>query len=273
MLYRNTKGNTCSSTIFGRDIDSFANSLNILGHYYISNAMVKPIAEKPSHSFQEVVLIDQELKPKILTLWNEFASNEGEKISQIIQTQPIIVGMRLKVISFMVIANEEKIQCHQQLSSSFYNSLKDPNVANVIQISTLLADDKVIKNLKCLTWWIKASASITNYNQNFGTLVAMCVGGPPTQIMAKHSPVEIAQDKNVWQKQVIFSYNSLTCIHICIHRCRFLIELVDSTGTITAMVFGKSAEKIFEVDALKLMQFCDKVNSLNIKIIIAITGR
>ncbi|KAL2925157.1 Replication protein A 70 kDa DNA-binding subunit B [Bienertia sinuspersici] len=263
LIFVDGQGTRVQATIFGRDIDSFANSLNILGHYYISNAMVKPIAEKhrivnhpyqwiistrtpvseipeceakenliaaplslvpfcelekyidsasqvvsltnivaaaivsfplktlkSGTAFQEVLLIDQELKPKILTLWNEFASNEGEKISQIIQRQPIIVGMRLKVVSFSgitlatrssstfliniatpetnalqewLLQNKEKIQSvinNSQAPST--TPMKNPNVADVIQISTLLADDK-----NASSWWIKASASITNYNQKF----------------------------------------------------------------------------------------------------------
>ncbi|KAL2905240.1 Replication protein A 70 kDa DNA-binding subunit B [Bienertia sinuspersici] len=208
---------------------------------------------KSGTAFQEVyLLIKSKLKPKILTLWNEFASNEGEKISQIIQTQPIIVGMRLKVISFsgkILVPQTLPLNCYCKMKKKYSvinNSqapsttpMKDPNVANVIQISTLLADDK-----NASSWWIKASASITNYNQKFWyTGCNVC-----------------------WRATYADHGQTFTCRNcsgqerVAEARCRFLIELVDSTGTITAMVFGKSAEKIFEVDALKLMQFCDKEN-------------
>ncbi|KAL2944562.1 Replication protein A 70 kDa DNA-binding subunit B [Bienertia sinuspersici] len=215
---------------------------------------------KSGTTFQEVLLIDQELKPKILTLWNEFASNEGEKINQIIQAQPIILGMRLKVVSFNgitlatrssstfliniatpetnalqeLLQNEEKIQSVTNNSRVPYTTpMKDPNVADVIQISILLADDK-----NASSWWIKASTSITNYNKKFWYIGCnVCWRA----IYAEHG-------------QTFTCRNCSGQERVAEARCRFLIELVDRTGTITATIFGKSAEKIFGVDALKLMQ-------------------
>ncbi|KAL2894289.1 Replication protein A 70 kDa DNA-binding subunit B [Bienertia sinuspersici] len=300
------KGTRVQATIFGRDIDSFANSLNILGHYYISNAMVKPIVEKhrivnhpyqwiistrtpvseipksetkenlittpfslvpfyelkkiwtrylltivsltdivaasivsfplktlkSGTTFQEVLLIDQELKPKILTLWNEFASNEGEKISITLATRSSSTFL-INIATLETNALQELLQNEEKKQIVINNSqapsttpMKDQNVVDVIQISTLLADDK-----NASSWWIKTSASITNYNKIFWyTGCNVC-----------------------WRAIYKDHGQTFTCRNCSgQERLPFFIELVDPTGTITARIFGKSAEKIFEVYAHKL---------------------
>ncbi|KAL2933006.1 Replication protein A 70 kDa DNA-binding subunit B [Bienertia sinuspersici] len=203
---------------------------------------------KSGTTFQEVLLIDQELKPKILTLWNEFASNEGEKISITLATRSsstFLINIATPKTNALqeLLQNEEKIQSVINKSQApSTNPMKDPNVVDVIQISTLLADDK-----NASSWWIKASASITNYNQRFWyTGCNVCWRA----IYADHG-------------QTFTCRNCSGQERVAEARCRFFIELVDPTGTITATVFGKSAEKIFEVDALKLMQFCDKEGNID----------
>ncbi|KAL2897775.1 Protein Ycf2 [Bienertia sinuspersici] len=192
--------------------------INLPYQWIISNST--PISEIPKSETKEN-LIDAHFslvpfckleKYMDLASQNEFASNEGEKINQIIQTQATILGMCLKVISFngitlaiisssiflINIANletnalQELLQNEEKLQSVINNSqvpsitpMKDPNAADVIQISTL------------------------NLLIKFGKLVAICVGGPSTQITIKHSLVKIAQGKNVWQKQVPYLQRSL----------------------------------------------------------------
>ncbi|KAL2905937.1 Replication protein A 70 kDa DNA-binding subunit B [Bienertia sinuspersici] len=149
----------------------------------------------------------------------------------------------------VLLTNQELLQNEEKIQSVINNSrvpsttpMKDPNVVDVIQISILLADDK-----DASSWWIKASASITNYNQKFWYIGCnVCWRA----IYAEHG-----------QTFTCRNCSGQECVAEA--RCRFLIELVDPTGTITATIFGKSAEKIFGVDALKFMQFCDKDGNID----------
>ncbi|KAL2894003.1 Replication protein A 70 kDa DNA-binding subunit B [Bienertia sinuspersici] len=288
------QGTRVQATIFDRDIDLFANSLNILGHYYISNAMVKPIAEKhrivnlpyqwiistrtlenliaapfslvpfcelekhmdsasqvdiiaariisfpwktlkSETTFQEVLLIDQELKPIILTLWNEFLlMKEKKSIKSSKHNQSLLYHLSHKIFKHLSHKRcYSRNKCTTRVKKYKVSSttlkvpsttlMKDPNSVDVIQISTLLADDK-----NALSWWIKAFASITNYNHKFWyTGCNVCWRA----IYADHDQT--------------FTCRNCLGQEVAETRCRFLIEHVDPTGTIVATIFGKFAEKIF----------------------------
>ncbi|XP_050290272.1 replication protein A 70 kDa DNA-binding subunit B-like [Quercus robur] len=50
-------------------------------------------------TIQEFTLIDQLLKPVGLTMWDQFIANESATISEVINRKPVIIVMRLKVVS------------------------------------------------------------------------------------------------------------------------------------------------------------------------------
>ena len=45
------------------------------------------------------LFIHYRLKPIILTMWDQFVTNESAAIAQIITTRPVIMAIRLKVVS------------------------------------------------------------------------------------------------------------------------------------------------------------------------------
>lgn len=57
---------------------------------------------------QEFVLIDQELKPRTLTMWDQFVDNEATVILDETNHFPVIFGMHLKVVSYNEISLSTK---------------------------------------------------------------------------------------------------------------------------------------------------------------------
>ncbi|KAK0601330.1 hypothetical protein LWI29_023227 [Acer saccharum] len=51
-------------------------------------------------TIQELIVINKELKPMVLTMWNQFVDNEAAHIFQLIKTRPIIIAAHLKVVSY-----------------------------------------------------------------------------------------------------------------------------------------------------------------------------
>nr|XP_027064184.1 replication protein A 70 kDa DNA-binding subunit B-like isoform X2 [Coffea arabica] len=49
---------------------------------------------------REIVIIDKSFMPVILTLWGDHETNEGQAIANMIQSMPLIVGLRLRVSSY-----------------------------------------------------------------------------------------------------------------------------------------------------------------------------
>ncbi|XP_028126335.1 replication protein A 70 kDa DNA-binding subunit B-like isoform X2 [Camellia sinensis] len=56
--------------------------------------------ENGTTTAQEIVLINEELMPIVLTLWGQFVTNEGERLQAIAQSFPTLIAIRLKVSSF-----------------------------------------------------------------------------------------------------------------------------------------------------------------------------
>ncbi|KAL7603866.1 hypothetical protein Lser_V15G17117 [Lactuca serriola] len=55
--------------------------------------------EKPTKK-RDIVVVNQEKKPMIVTLWNGYADEEGSNLQNTIRTAPIIYGLKLKVTTF-----------------------------------------------------------------------------------------------------------------------------------------------------------------------------
>nr|XP_027101682.1 uncharacterized protein LOC113722603 [Coffea arabica] len=58
--------------------------------------------------------------------------------------------------------------------------------------------------------------------------------------------------------EVVFTCNSCKEKHPAIPRCRFDVDLTDSTGVIPASVFGELAEKLLTFNGLEAMQHFDQ---------------
>ncbi|KAL5578975.1 hypothetical protein UlMin_011417 [Ulmus minor] len=77
--------------------DAYVDIIGVVIHAY-------PLREIPTvngpQRIQELLLVDQQLIPKILTMWDQFIENECAAIVKIIKTKPIIAAYRIRIVSF-----------------------------------------------------------------------------------------------------------------------------------------------------------------------------
>ncbi|KAH9619841.1 hypothetical protein KSS87_020832 [Heliosperma pusillum] len=330
LILTDGQGMRVQATIFGKDIESLSNTLYTLGHYYVSNAIVRPIPEqhrivnnkyqwtlstknpirevseeeldgrviaanfnlvsfshlpqyvdsgtlidtlavvadiypkrttKDETTLQEFLLINHEMKPTILTMWDELASNEGSYISQFLDSFPIILATRLKVTSYNGISLSTKSSTTVLLNPQTPESqaLQDWVLQNEEQIKLLKKDKSVpappmtarappvvipitsvSETTKDTPFWIKASASIHKVSQK---LWYMCCSTCWRQIYAEHN--ETFYCRKCGQDRVAQP------------RCNFQIELADGATSLTATIFGENAEKVFKINAKTMMELSE----------------
>lgn len=56
--------------------------------------------ERTKRNLQDFVVVNEERRPLILTLWEEFLQSEAHYLTQNVHNMPIILGMRLAVNTF-----------------------------------------------------------------------------------------------------------------------------------------------------------------------------
>ncbi|KAK3207145.1 hypothetical protein Dsin_021191 [Dipteronia sinensis] len=79
---------------------------------------------------QEIIVINQELKPMLLTFWDQFVVNEAAKIIEVIKRKPIIIVAHLKVVSY-----NDVIRQKSYLNSA--SSSTTPSEEDVIEIAKI----------------------------------------------------------------------------------------------------------------------------------------
>ncbi|KAI9186476.1 hypothetical protein LWI28_017648 [Acer negundo] len=227
-------------------------------------------------TIQKVVLVNQDLKPMLLTMWDWFVGNEAAQISKFITTKPIIIAQRLKVVSYngiislstksttSFIINPNTCEAMALRSWSFLNEniLKDivseksyltfasgsaipsnENVLKINQIESLLAKET--------DFWVKASMMVKNLNRKCWYMAC------------SHCNKMIGAEYE----------ESFECIH-CKRkdvrgtpRCCFDVELKDTSGSIFATIFGQNAETFLSCSAKQLMEQTNEDGIIDIKIV------
>lgn len=61
---------------------------------------VHPLTMRGGTRTREVIIVDQSSQPKVLTLWGEHESDEGQAIADSIHTEPVIAALTVKVTSY-----------------------------------------------------------------------------------------------------------------------------------------------------------------------------
>lgn len=218
--------------------------------------------ERTKRNLQEFVIVNEERKPLILTLWEEFLQTEAPFLTQNVHTFPVILGMRLSVNTFYgqsigtvpnstilfdppiqhaellkrwMQTNKEYIESvvSQKLYDKSNQQIDQPFDFQIRKISQILSLTEVVKS-----FWIKAKIKIKKSETRVYFL--SCPGCSKACGAA-------------------FKFE-VTCFY-CNHefqspkpRLRFQDELFDGTGSLHAyvehkeahMLLGMSGEEVIE---------------------------
>ncbi|KAI8017771.1 Replication protein A 70 kDa DNA-binding subunit D [Camellia lanceoleosa] len=175
---------------------------------------------------QEIIVIDDQLKPTTLTLWDEFTKNEGVAFSKLPTPFPIIIAM---CISHSNTIKKIPLQRVQRIATT---QSPPPTPYKLIQLKNLPTFVRQITR-----YWVNACATVTNINQK------LCYVCCPN--CNKSTAVELED---------FFLCNFCKQRVQSQPRCKFEIDLIDESGKITATIFGSHAEKLFSITAEELMK-------------------
>ncbi|KAH7840808.1 hypothetical protein Vadar_021917 [Vaccinium darrowii] len=203
---------------------------------------------------QDIVIIDQGMEPTLLTLWDQFVDHEGQTFNELMGPYPIVLGMRMKFSS----NNGIKLQTRGSTTFVFNPPLPD---ANTLQL-----------------WCMKNSAGIQklpNIEMNQTAMIRSCPPQKKQIININRLPTTVQMDELYWIQascrvtdiyQRFYYMSCSKCVHstaartdalfwcnYCkervkpIPRCRFNVQLSDSSGAIVATLFGGHAETMFGI--------------------------
>ncbi|KAH7851549.1 hypothetical protein Vadar_013226 [Vaccinium darrowii] len=207
----------------------------------------------------DVIVIDHCMKPTGLTLWDQFGTKEGNTMSKLPGPFPTVIGVRLKINQYNGLTLATKG------SSSFIFNPAIPE-ANTLH-----------------NWCMANAAAIKKIPFKKGKQPAVALSNPPTKdTIIKINQLPTIVSSNEFHSLQVSCYvvdfqqrfwflacsecNKITdadggqdfwCNHCKKKvaprpRCKFDVQLQDSTGLIIATAFAEIAEKLFKVTAEEL---------------------
>ncbi|XP_042969224.1 replication protein A 70 kDa DNA-binding subunit B-like [Carya illinoinensis] len=249
------------------ELDAYKNSIAEIDILALA-IQIKPcreitLAHGPT-TIQEIYVIDQGLNPICLTMWGRFVQDECKKISEMIETKPIILGTKIRVGSYNglslssrpkskfminpVIPEATSLQEWAAINDLLLKSIIAKNLTHPSASLSSVGIREIIKNcdvaefIKSLQpmaktkFWIKANIIVVDLRQIF--FYMSCIG---------------------CNKGTGYDYNDTFLCYHCKHesisqpRCRAYVELDDNTGRLSAVMFGEVVEEAFGCSAVELM--------------------
>ncbi|KAL5561843.1 hypothetical protein UlMin_031590 [Ulmus minor] len=240
--------------------DAYVDIIGVVIHAYPPREI--PTVNGPQR-IQELLLVDQELIPKILTMWDQFIENESAAIVKNIKTKPIIAAYRIRIVSFndgsmstkgsstfvinpdileatklrsWCIDNEaelEQLTLKKSYVGSSSSAIKAPPSHEIIEVKDIQSLEE-----KQTTFWLQAKISIPHSNQKYWYMACN----------------KCYRRTNIDYKQIF------DCVHCAekqataMPRCLLEVQLSDKTGALIATLFGENAEKFICCSAETLMQ-------------------
>ncbi|XP_071937565.1 replication protein A 70 kDa DNA-binding subunit D-like [Coffea arabica] len=202
-------------------MDDRTKSVDVLG--VVISALEKKTVTKNSKQsdVQKFVLLNEQSQTVLLSLWDSFLANEGQEILSKLHSYPVIIARRVRVNNYNGVA----------LGTWFDSAiLVDPPIQEARELKNW-----ALRNTKLL----KEAAEKKDYIK-YNPQLSLKSDQKTTWISAAY--------------QVEFTCNSCKEKHPAVPRCRFDVDLIDSTGVIPASIFGELAENLLTFSALEAMQ-------------------
>ncbi|XP_071939274.1 replication protein A 70 kDa DNA-binding subunit D-like [Coffea arabica] len=189
----------------------------------------------------------------LLSLWDSFLDNEGQEILSKLHSYPVIIARRVKVNNYNGVA----------LGTWFDSAiLVDPPVQEARELKNwALRNTKLLKEAAEKKDYIKYNPQLSLKADQKTTWICNITSSQKAQFSFEHifQKYWYMSCKNCCRAtaaayQVEFTCNSCKEKHPAVPRCRFDVDLIDSTGVIPASIFGELAENLLTFNALEAMQ-------------------
>lgn len=232
----------------------------------VAQVQTPKVLNKPGNPrAQEIIVINQEMKPIILTFWDDFITKEGTQLLQNTDPYPVLIGIQVKVTpynghslssrpgsSFMIDpntlaahalkawcnANNEIVQqlCDEFLAKPIIRTVPDPKDDDFIPINDL---PKIPEMVESQTYWIRAKISIVTSDQEFWYM----------------SCSSCRKSISATSETIFDCFNCNTKKVMAKPRVKFEVQLTDGSGSMTATMFENHAKEYFLVDGNTLMKY------------------
>ncbi|KAH9605684.1 hypothetical protein KSS87_004920 [Heliosperma pusillum] len=253
------------ATIFGKDIESLSNTLYTLGHYYVSNAIVRPIPEQHrivNNKYQWTLstknpireVSEEELDGRVIAA--NFNIVSFSHLPQYVDSGTLI-GISLSTKSSITVLLNPQTPESQ--------ALQDWVLQNEEQIK-LLKKDKAVPAPTMTAREPPAVIPITSVSETTKHMLETNLCRAQRNILLSKmwsgprcsTKVHSCSKLYTSVRYAAFHYHDLYCRSI-VHtdRCNFQIELADGATSLTATIFGENAEKVFKINAKTLMELSE----------------
>ncbi|GFZ11310.1 hypothetical protein Acr_22g0007080 [Actinidia rufa] len=203
-----------------------ASQVDVIGVAVIIRAERNLQTRHGASTVREVILVNKESRAMLLTLWDHFVTNEGHAIERLIKTNPVIVGLRLRVVPYRGLSLTTK-------------------GASSIMINPPITETNILQE-----WFITHKDQLKQLTKDKGW------GAPISSPMpAKvEDVVEIADLPPAGDNEFVWVRASVAIVNLRQKFwCKFDVQMEDASSIALATVFGKNAEKLFSFKANDLV--------------------
>ncbi|KAH9624240.1 hypothetical protein KSS87_007415 [Heliosperma pusillum] len=281
LILTDGQGMRVQATIFGKDIESLSNTLYTLGHYYVSNAIVRPIPKQHrivNNKYQWTLstktpireVSEEELDGRVIAANFNLVSfshlpqyvESGTLIGISVSTKSSTTVLlnpqtqESQALQDWVLQNEEQIKLLKKdkaVPAPTMNARAPPAVIPINSVS------ETTKIGVALELYILLGLYLTGY-----PLLGKGIGVRQYIRYRRSSgprcSTKVHSYSNLYTsvRYAAFHYHDLYCRSILYtDRCNFKIELADGVTSLTATIFGENAEKVFKINAKTLTELSE----------------
>ncbi|CAA0842062.1 Unknown protein [Striga hermonthica] len=200
---------------------------------------------------RDIVIVNTENMPMILTLWNEFATTEGQQLATGINAGNVIIAMRVRVTTFNGISLSTKSTSDLLINppTPEANELKQWYIQNRLDIDNLIIARAFTDPAALLPRPPAENImSIETYLNPTNNVKAAWIQGSITLGLA-NQPLWFAACSNCKKKFDLEVGSDIRCSSCdqqsqIVARARIPIYIEDETDTIAAVVYGDDAEEL-----------------------------
>ncbi|CAA0816378.1 Unknown protein [Striga hermonthica] len=210
-----------------------------------------PIKTVGSNTTRELIVINEEMKPMLFTLWNQFNKDEGETLANTIASANIVLAMRSKVSTFHGLSLSTKVGTCLMVNPPIPAAadLKQWYIQNKDSVAKLI-DEGAYKNTDKLYPWPESTDIITVQNALTSIKYSKtCWVTGKIKLAGDNKSLWAATCSNCHKNYNMPPNTTMKCRSCQANtyveaRCRIPMAIKDATGTIYAMIYGTDAERI-----------------------------
>ncbi|CAA0830555.1 HXXXD-type acyl-transferase family protein [Striga hermonthica] len=233
------------------DTENLQNIMGVVVH-------ALPVKGTAGSKTRDIVIVNEEKRPMLFTLWNEFEENEGVQLSSTIPTGNIVLAMRIKVTTFNSLSLTTRLPTCILINPPMQEAinLKQWYIDHKTEVARLI-EDNAFANTSILlpppngNDVITVQAALRSLNK---TVKATWVQGQVTMV---------TNQKSLWFSACGHCHTKLEVPVGWEMKC----TICNGTGVLNALIYAEDAEKLIPFTAQQIYEAEKEGNDLLSEII------